>query len=609
MGDIQENMGFHLESPNVDGWAFPNPITYNTNAAGEGEINVKAKSHVVAKADQTSTDRPAVEGHCIVLHGSSPDDELSRVAIGKIVKDGDKFTAKIGKYPGPNNLATVPSGTLTVTQASQYVAVTGTLKGLGKSLNGAGIHIHSGTDCTGGSDLSTRAAVNKVIKGHLLSIGDGFRDSTYKTNVNGESSIHVSTPYNAYTLRKSQANALVPAVEDKCIVIHDEKVSVRVGVAHIKCPSVNGNCVAKVLPYPKPVGPISGELSVTYANGVVSIKGDLVGLFRDDAKTEDTKKSAGIHAHSGTDCTDKDAVGGHLISNSMDAWAFPTPITYDTNDKGEASILLSVTGHTLDKEKGTTAIPAVENHCIVLHGASSVDMASRVAIGKIVKTGNSFSATLGKYPGPNPLATEPTGTITLTPDGEGKILLASKNLKGLGKSLNKAGIHIHSGTDCTGGADKDSKDAVNKVVGGHLLSAGDGFKTTTYQSSILTKVSIDISTPKGAYVLLAENSNDNLPAVEGRCIVLHSPQTDGGKRIGVGKIVCDGGSCKAKIGPYPTTTKTTAPKATAAPTAAPTTAPIITTMPATTAADSVSGAVTKIFVSLSALLVYCFASF
>merc|ERR1712032_1220036 len=157
---------------------------------------------------------------------------------------------------------------------------------------------------------------------------------------------------------------------------------------------------------------------------------------------------------------------------------------------------------------------------------------------------------------------------------------------------------IHSGTDCTGGADKDSKDAVNKVVGGHLLSRDDGFKTTTYQSSILTKGSIDISTPKGAYVLLAENSNDNLPAVEGRCIVLHSPQTDGGtgKRIGVGKIVCDGGSCKAKIGPYPTTTKTTAPKATAAPTAA----PIITTMPATTAADSVSGAVTKIFVSLSA---------
>merc|ERR1711934_1309159 len=124
--------------------------------------------------------------------------------------------------------------------------------------------------------------------------------------------------------------------------------------------------------------------------------------------------------------------------------------------------------------------------------------------------------------------------------------------------------------------------------------------------------SIDISTPKGAYVLLAENSNDNLPAVEGRCIVLHSPQTDGGKRIGVGKIVCDGGSCKAKIGPYPTTTKTTAPKATAAPTAAPTTAPIITTMPATTAAGDVvdeSGAVTKMFVSLSALLVYCFASF
>jgi len=608
---IQENMGFHLKSKSVDGWAFPVPITYNTDSAGDGEINVKAKSHVLAKADQTSTDRPAVEGHCVVLHGSSQSDMSSRVAIGKIVKDGDKFIAKIGKYPGPNNLVTVPSGTLTVTQVAQFVQLTGSLKGLGKSLNGAGIHIHSGTDCTGGGDKSSRDAVNSVIGGHLRSLGDGFQDTTYKTNVNGESSIHVSTPFNAYKLRKAEATDLVPAVEDKCIVFHGAKTVDLVAVAHIKCPAANGNCVAKVLPYPKPVGPISGELSVTYANGVVSIKGDLVGLFRDDAKTEDLKKIAGIHVHSGTDCEDKDAIGGHLYSNSMDAWAFPTPTTYDTNNNGEASIQVTATGHTLAKEKGTAAIPAVQDHCIVLHGASVADYASRVAIGKIVRTGNSYSATIGKYPGPNPLQTNPTGTITLTPDGDNKILLVSSNLKGLGASLNKAGIHIHSGTDCTGGPDKTSKAAVNKVVGGHLLSGGDGFLTTTYKSSLLTTGSIDISTPKGAYVLLSKNGNDNLPAVEGRCIVLHGPKTDGSKRIGVGKIVCDGGACKARIGPYPTTAKTTTPKPT-------TTVPITTAAPITTTApttagnvvvDGQSGAVTKMFVSLSTLLVYLSASF
>jgi hypothetical protein len=299
----------------------------------------------------------------------------------------------------------------------------------------------------------------------------------------------------------------------------------------------------------------------------------------------------------------------------MDSWAFPKPITYDTNDKGEASIVLTVKGHTLAKEDGTAAMPAVQDHCIVLHGASTMNMSPRVAIGKIVKNGNSYSATLGKYPGPNPLTTTPSGTINITPNGEGTILLSSNNLKGLGTSLNKAGIHIHAGTDCTGGSDLTSTAAVNKVVGGHLLSRADGFKTTTYQSSKLAKGSIAITTPKGAYVLLAKDGNDNKPAVEGRCIVLHNPD---GARVGVGKIVCKDGSCKAKIGPYPTAPKpttTTTPKPAKPATtikAAPTAAPK-TTNPPTTGGDVVvdgkSGAVTKMFVSLSALLVYCFASF
>jgi len=606
--DILQHVGGHLYSDSVDGWAFPKPIAYDTNSAGEGEINVQAKQHVLAQSDDTDA-KPAVEGHCIVLHGASPGDMGARVAIGKIVKNGEKFTATIGKYPGPaSGLATVPSGTLTVTSPSTgIVALKGTLKGLGKGLKGAGIHIHTGTDCTGGSDKSSKAAVNAVVGGHLLSRDDAFAHTTYNTNVNGESSIYVTTPAKAYTLRKSQEiDGKVPAVENRCIIIHDSNAAVRVGIAQIKCPSDNGDCFAKVVPYPKPVGPISGELGVTYANGVVSIKGDLSGLFRETAEKEDLKKTAGIHVHAGTECDDKDAVGAHLYSNSMDSWAIPKKITYDTNNNGEASIVITVNGHTLAKEDGTAAIPAVEDHCVVLHGASVVDMASRVAIGKIVKNGNSFSATLGKYPGPNPLDTVPSGTINLTPAGTGAIQLAAINLKGLGKGLKGAGIHIHSGTDCTGGADKTSKDAVNKVVGGHLLSRADGFKTTTYKSSRLTTGSIDIKTPKGAYVLLTKNANANLPAVEGRCIVLHNPA---GARVGVGKIVCDNGSCKANIGPYPTTKKTTTPKPT---TPAPTPAPTTTTTEApTTARDVVvdDNSVTKMFVSLSALLVYCFASF
>merc|ERR1719174_667309 len=93
---ISSNMsGGHLYSDSVDGWAFPKPIAYDTNSAGEGEINVQAKQHVLAQSDDTDA-KPAVEGHCIVLHGASPGDMGARVAIGKIVKNGEKFTAQSG---------------------------------------------------------------------------------------------------------------------------------------------------------------------------------------------------------------------------------------------------------------------------------------------------------------------------------------------------------------------------------------------------------------------------------------------------------------------------------------------------------------------------------
>merc|ERR1712048_728483 len=289
------------------------------------------------------------------------------------------------------------------------------LKGLGKNLQGAGIHIHEGTDCTGGGNKA-QSAVNDVVKGHLLSPGDGFSETEFTSNINGESTINVSTPAYSYTLNKGSATAKVPAVEDRCIVIHGVGVPVpNVGIGKIVCQSL-GSCEAKIGPYPKPVGDIAGSLTVSYDNTAkkISIKGKLTGL---PAKVT----NAGIHVHEGKDCDDMNAIGGHLYTNTLDSWAFPDPVPYSTNAQGEAflSNLAKAKGHVLSKADAKDGKVAVEDHCIVLHGVSGQNMGARVATGKIVKEGSSFIATIGKYPGPpSGLATTPSGTLTLTTDGD-----------------------------------------------------------------------------------------------------------------------------------------------------------------------------------------------
>merc|ERR1712187_1037252 len=86
------------------------------------------------------------------------------------------------------------------------------------------------------------------------------------SNINGESTIDVSTPAYSYTLITSSATDKVPAVEDRCIVIHGVGVPVpNVGIGKIVCQS-RGSCEAKIVPYPEPVGDIAGSLTVSYDN-------------------------------------------------------------------------------------------------------------------------------------------------------------------------------------------------------------------------------------------------------------------------------------------------------------------------------------------------------
>jgi len=287
---------------------------------------------------------------------------------------------------------------------------------------------------------------------------------------------------------------------------------------------------------PAPTFAVAGTLSVTYQGRIVTISGSVTGLAQ-------SMSDAGIHVHTGTDCTNggqttaaavNTFIGGHLMSGSIDGWVFPTPTTYDTDSTGAANIDVSASGYTMEN---------VKDRCVVLHGLSPSSMGNRVAIGKILQDG---TASFMKYPGPNNLASTPSGTLLVTAQGGGIRLQGT--LTGLAANLNGAGIHVHTGTDCTGGSDTSSTTAVNNVIGGHYLTLGDGFLQTKYSSDAAGASTINIATPKGSYTLMADLATTSVPAVENHCIVMHSAT---GSRVGIGQIVCSSGTCTAEMGAYP----------------------------------------------------------
>jgi len=307
---------------------------------------------------------------------------------------------------------------------------------------------------------------------------------------------------------------------------------------------------------------ISGDLTVTSADGIVAIKGDVEGLTASSTQ-------AGIHVHTGLECTANGEttasgvdthIGGHLMSNTIDGWAFPDQTTYDTDAAGEASIDIKATSFALAAADTTTEKPAVEGHCVVLHGLTPNDLSPRVAIGKITKVGDEYSAEWGNYPGPATLATTPAGKIVVTVEGDGVKLTGYAS--GLAANIVGGGIHVHAGTDCSPA--EATAEAVKEAVKGHLLSEGDGFKYWKYDSDSAGKAAIDWSTSKGSYVLKTIDATTLTPSVENRCIVMH----DANGRIAIGQIVCSGTGCKAAMGAYPVPASVTTADASVTTTAA-----------------------------------------
>merc|ERR1711990_1067437 len=260
------------------------------------------------------------------------------------------------------------------------VSIKGDVTGLAKDKTDYGIHIHAGTDCTDADKVG----------GHDLYKGDGWqtgKNSWYVTDANGESTINVAAPKNAYSLNGTDAN--VPKVEGHCIVMHggETETGERVAIGKITCDD-QGVCTATMGPYPgysnTDIIP-SGTVTVTESGGIVSLRGTVSGL----KKSATDEKTYGIHVHTGTDCTGgpdntkyNEVIGGHLFSSSVDGWVWPAPTTYTTNVEGKATIDVFAESYSLTGTDDTQ--PGVKDHCIVLHGTSD-DGSPRVGIAKIIE--------------------------------------------------------------------------------------------------------------------------------------------------------------------------------------------------------------------------------
>ena len=97
---VNAHVGGHLFSNYIDGWAYPAPTTYNTDADGTATIVVKAKHYTLSK-DKGTDAVPSVEGRCIVLHGLSAAIWRLESPSAKSLKAGIPTLQPSGGIPAP----------------------------------------------------------------------------------------------------------------------------------------------------------------------------------------------------------------------------------------------------------------------------------------------------------------------------------------------------------------------------------------------------------------------------------------------------------------------------------------------------------------------------
>eukprot|EP00928_Gymnodinium_smaydae_P003752 TRINITY_DN11327_c0_g2_i1.p1 TRINITY_DN11327_c0_g2~~TRINITY_DN11327_c0_g2_i1.p1 ORF type:complete len:360 (-),score=41.20 TRINITY_DN11327_c0_g2_i1:314-1330(-) len=248
-----------------------------------------------------------------------------------------------------------------------------------KKANSCGIHVHEGKTCeSAGGHYWSKNYSNSDPWASVRYTYDGAKKSAIGENV------HVST------------GASLKDTVGRTIVVHDQN-GTRIACALMEQLSPAGDLltVSSFSSYPG----YAGSLVVQGSSKAFQVKGDESSyVLTYVLKGVDTQcgvknisgvaNACGIHIHEGSDCKNKDTIGGHLydkVNGSTDPWL---PIMY-TATKGAAN------GATIAVKVGLP-FGTISNKAVVIHDAGG----KRIACGELKKTDNAvvISSTTGVRP-------------------------------------------------------------------------------------------------------------------------------------------------------------------------------------------------------------------
>jgi predicted DNA-binding protein with PD1-like motif len=344
-----------IEYPDSDPWQA---VSYYSHAV-DG-INYAFSSNNYVSTGYLYVDLYA---HTMVVH----DFTGARVACGIVGETPpDYAVASFSKYPGYTGDLDVDGSMIVSFKRSGTQGLFWDLSGADPDCkkgakdgvpNSCGIHIHVGTDC---SDASTVGGHywNKV----QFSEYDPWQSVEYKSSAkNG----------------KTKSQEVVPVttglkwtdVAGHVMIVHDAKGG------RIACGTINTPYKTSGLaPYPGYPGDemVTGEIVVYDASKGAQIIAWALTVENSDCQggaVEGVPNSCGIHIHQGTDCSDKDTIGGHYYSSSLgkDPWGI---ISYSTKDGSTAATGELTTG---------LSWADIDGHVMVVHDATG----ARISCGKL----------------------------------------------------------------------------------------------------------------------------------------------------------------------------------------------------------------------------------
>ena len=366
-----DNAGGHYFIGTDDPWLL---TTYTTGSDGVGS-NVS-----LTVAPYTLHSEYPVAHRAVVLHESDGTRvacgvlgapvELAEVASTSSSKSQVKAGVMLGDYPGTTSSGVRGFLRIDSDEAMERLTITGTVSGLEASVNGAGIHIHSGFSCDD-ADL---------VEGHYYEgLVDPWLVTTYDTDASGLALI--SLEVDGYSLLGQRF-----PVADRAVVLHAADGS-RVACGIVEPTSGEFLSLATYPGYTGSSSPVGTLLVADLGSSSISISGYVAGL--------EGSVSGGLHVHEGFNC---DNAGGHYFLGSDDPWL---TTMYTTGSDGAGNVSLTVAPYTLRAES------PIAYRAIVLHEADG----TRVACGII---GAAASMVMSETMAPTTMVVETTEPTTQT---------------------------------------------------------------------------------------------------------------------------------------------------------------------------------------------------